>query len=358
MITLYNDLVRLCDRIENQWQKINYSSEDFYKVAWERTGNIDLSPLGEVSNQMKMLSHPMVRLNQTRSTFSDLYFQIYNNGRFMIEILNWAGSHVNVHDHDFSGVQFQLKGDALNVVYDFDRDDENHGALRFGELKVREAKIWKEGGRSMVRGGDVDPHCVFHLGQPTTSLLIRTLPTPRMGSQSNYFPTLAAHYTVNTDLQRKKLTGLNLLSKQNPKAFRECFMEFVDNQSLAENFFMMLKLGPRLFTDDTVDLIQGYAARGENESKVVRSVVYNNAIDFFKTRANQISRESQEERLAIFAIAAATSRENMTKLAHDLSEQNVDLQLPAHLSKFSGKLQAQDRVMAEKYFNIFGIERA
>ena len=301
MYTLYNDIQSLCSRIEDRWLKLNYASEDFYKVVWEETESFDLSPLGEVSNQMLLLDHPAVRLNQRSSTFSDLYFQLFNNGRFMIEVLNWSQAHVNVHDHDFSGVQFQLKGDSLNVVYDFAPKGERDGSLQFGSLSVREASIWKQGGRSVVRAGDVDPHGVFHLGRPTTSLLIRTLPTPRLGVQSNYFPTLAAHYTVQTDIQRKKLTGLQLLMKQDRAGFRLCFQHFLETQSLCENFFMILKLGEGVFSEPYIDLIKGYAARGEKESQVVTSAALNNGIDFFKKLTRKPLAEA--ERLALFTLA-------------------------------------------------------
>lgn len=353
MFALYNDISELCSRIERQWLKYQNASEDFYKVAWEQSEGFDLSPLGEVANQMRLLEHPSVRLNQQRSTFSDLYFQLFNNGRFMIEVLNWAGSHVNVHDHDFSGVQFQLKGDAMNVVYDFEQEGETQGALRFGKLKVRHGEIWKQGGRSIVRAGAVDPHSVFHLGNPTTSLLIRTLPTARLGQQSNYFPTLTAHYSVNTDIQRKKLTGLSLLAKQDRKEFRNCFNQFLNSQSYSENFFMLLKLGELLFTDDFVDLIYAFAERGEAEAKIVHSVAFNNGIDFLKTKANQYAPHTLEEKLAVFTIAATHGPENMRKLASDLQSSGFDLRLREHLPAFGAKLGSQDRERYGQYLELF-----
>lgn len=353
MSALYNDITVLCARIEERWLRCNYASEDFYKVVWEETENFDLMPLGEVANQLRLLEHPSVRATQVKSTFSDLYMQIFHNGRFLIEILNWSGSHVNVHDHDFSGVQFQLKGDALNVLYDFTPESGNDGALRLGRLTVREASLWKAGGRSMVRSGAVDPHGVFHLGKPTTSLLIRTVPTPRLGVQSNYFPTLAAHYTVQNDLQRKKLTGLSLLLKQDANGFRDCFQRFLDTQSLAENFFMMLKLGARLFQGASGEIVRSYAGRGEKEAKVVASVAYNNGIDFFKNLTRQL--DAQDERLAVFAVSAAANAENLRKIAHDLERQGLPLNLKSHFTKVGERLTPSERELSSRYLKLFGV---
>lgn len=354
MLNLYRDIETTMNRLEYKWQKFNYSTDFFPEIAWEETSKLDLSDLAEVSNQLKMLDLPAVRIQQKRSTFSDLYIQLFHNGRFMIEILNWWGGHVNVHDHDFSAVQFQLKGDALNVVYDFVSEEEN-GALRLGSLNVRESEIWKEGGRSVVRAGDVDPHSVFHMGEPTTSLLIRTAPTPRYGAQSNYFPTLAAHYYVSNDIQRKKLTALGLLAKAQPKEFRYHLKSFLANQSLSENFFMLLKLGPLLFQEKYVDIISAYAEQGECESKVIASIALNNGIDFFKTKANETPDIAYDEKLAVFSIAASHSMNNLEKVVDGLAPKFSLGKTKESLQSFILKLEDEDRQLARGYFEIFGM---
>ncbi|RYF48002.1 MAG: hypothetical protein EOO38_11050 [Cytophagaceae bacterium] len=242
MKSLYTHLEEKMDLVERRWKDENFCADVFPDIVWDATHDLDLSALGEVSNQIKLLELPGVRFQQQRSTFSDLYIQVYHNGRFMIEILNWWGGHVNVHDHDFSSVQFQLKGSALNASYKFDVH-ERAGALRFGDLKLSNADLWQEGSRSLVRPGPTETHGVFHLGEPTTSLLIRTTPTPRYGAQSNYFPSIAAHYYVANDIQRKKLTALGLLARKNELEFRANLAQLLKTQSVSENFFMLLKLG-------------------------------------------------------------------------------------------------------------------
>lgn len=355
MKSLYKEINNTMQVIEEKWQKKNFSTESFSEIVWNETTNLDLSPLGEVSNQMQLLSLAEVRLQQQRSTFSDLYFQVYHNGRFLIEILNWSGGHVNVHDHDFSAVQFQLKGDSLNAVYDFNSIEE-HGALRFGELSLRKAEIWKEGGRSIVRPGREDPHSVLHIGEPTTSLLIRTTPTPRMGAQSNYFPTLAAHYYVSNDIQRKKLTGLSLLAKHTPQQFIKCLTDFLNSQSLSENFFMLVKLGPILFQEKYITVIKEYAARGKFESQLVKSVALNNGIDFFKSKANSTVNITYCEKLAVFSVAATYSSKNFNKLCTDLRDSNFNILSDLH--SFIEKLSVSDQKIAKQFLTLFEISEA
>lgn len=352
---LFSDLEKLMIDVEKRWQKQNFSTESFPDIVWEITRNIDLSDLGEVSNQLQLFDIPSVRLLQKRSTFSDLYTQIYHNGRFMIEILNWWGGHVNVHDHDFSAVQFQLKGNALNVPYAFNTI-ENEGAIRFGDLKVATAEIWKEGGRSIVRHGQDSLHGVFHLGEPTTSLLIRTIPTPRYGAQSNYFPSLAGHYYVSNDLLRKKMTALSLLSKQNEKEFRYHLKKFLSSQSLSESFFMLLKLGEITFQEKYSDLMIDYAQQGEKQSRVVENVIYNNGIDFFKSAVNNSLNLSQNEKIAAFAVASSCNLENFSKIEKCLEEHLPTSDLRSSLFRFINQLEKDDQKTADKYLDVFNLK--
>ncbi len=354
MKAYYESIQDLMATIEAKWQTANFDAEAFPEIVWEKTTNFDLSPLGEVSNQMRLLELAGVRQQQHRSTFSDLHFQIFHNGRFMIEILNWWGQHVNVHDHDFSAVQFQLKGDALNVEYEF-TSEETHGALHFGRLLPKHAEVWEEGGRSIVRPGRVAPHGVFHIGEPTTSLLIRTTPTPRYGAQLNYFPGLAAHYYVSNDIHRKKLTGLGLLARSSRAKFSETLNRFLASQSLSENFFMLIKLAPFLFTAENSDLICNYAEKGPNERRIVENVAFNTAIDFFKQLATETEGLTPSEKLAAYVLSAGHSREAQEKILADLQKKDKAVSFAEDLRSILKKVSAEQRSQAEGYMELLGV---
>ena len=342
----YEHVIDIADLIERAWQRYNYSSDDFFKVVWDKTEHVDLSPLGDLSFQLDLMDDPFVRFQQHRSTFSDFHFQIFHNRRFLIEILNWSGSHVNIHDHDFSGVQFQLKGDSLNVLYDF-KPTISHGALTYGDLSVRKAEIWKQGGRSIVRPGTLDPHTVLHMGKLTTSLLIRTIPTYRYGAQLNYFSDNAAHYYVNDDVQRKKLTGLHILSKSSPKEFCSMMFKFIRSQSLSENFFMLLKLADILFKPEFVNVLNTFAAIGENEAKIVRSVAYNRASEFFKNMGNYFCDDNYFEKTAIFGAAASQGINDIKKIEASLASFDCNINIQTSVKNVVARLDNQNRAIAE-----------
>lgn len=349
MTVFYQNLIGLTEKIERRWLQENYNSDIFSDVVWELTHDTDLSLLGNLRNQLELLEYAPVRAVQTLNTFSDFYFQIYNNGRFYIEVLNWWGGQVNAHDHDFSGVQFQLKGDALNVIHDF-KCRQQTGAVRFGELSARRAEYWKEGGRSKVFHGDIALHSVFHLGRPTTSLLIRTAPTKRYGAQSNYFKNLAAHYYVNTLQQRKKLTALRLLSRGDASGFREGIRHCFSAQSLSENLFMLVKLGTTFFDPGYAPLMTEYARTSPEAEQVVLAAMINTAEDQLRDIAHNCLAATLQERMAIHALIASADSADMRRVVTD-----VPIGVPLTLiDAFRGKLDEAHQCRFDMSVKVLG----
>ena len=347
IIDFYENILNLTTKIERKWLTENYSSDTFAHVVWDETHDVDLSLLGDVRNQLELLDYAPVRSVQVPSTFSDLYFQIYNDGRFLIEVLNWWGGQVNAHDHDFSGVQFQLKGDAFNIVHNFDSQVQK-GALRFGTLSAHRAEYWRQGDRTKVFAGSAEPHSVFHLGRPTTSLLIRTVPTKRYGAQSNYFKNLAAHYYVNSTPQRKKLTALNLLSQGDEEGFRERLNHCFQTQSLSENLFMLIKLGTTFFEPRYAHLVGEYAKTSKDASEVVLAAMLNTAEDSLRDIAQTVQKSTIAERMAIYSLISSTNSKDLTQITNDVSFGDPR----ALLDSFRAKLEPKQARQFAVAFNV------
>src|SRR5689334_3210227 len=101
---LLDELFHRCDDIDQEWQRKGLGLEEFPELVWERTRDLDLRPLAALPSTVALLDRPEIARHQESSSFSDLYLRLYDNGHFWIEVLNWWGSDINIHDHDFSGV--------------------------------------------------------------------------------------------------------------------------------------------------------------------------------------------------------------------------------------------------------------
>jgi len=334
------ELTKLANTIESEWKRVNYCSTLFHEVVWKNTTENTFKSLADVKSQLDFIDHQFVRSLQISSTFSDMFVQLFNNGRFTIEILNWWGGQVNVHDHDFSAVQFQLKGDSLNVIYDFEGDN-RQGALQFGKLKIRNAEIWREGTRSVVRAGEVDPHSVLHIGQPCTSLLVRTLPTTRYGAQSNYFPNLRAHYYVANVMQRKKLTGLQLLAASDIEIFAKQLIKYISQQSTSENLFMLDKLAPIIFQPNMKKVVFSLIREHPEIEPLIPALAFN----YRSTRLKKVAERadlSYQQRIQLFSLAASPSGEEYSKLIKLLDSDDPELGKLTDFSPLNNLLSTSD----------------
>jgi len=355
MWTQYRDLLEATRAIEADWRAADNACEAFPEIVWERTSGLDLSPFGDLANVPELLETAAIASLQLPSTFSDLYFKLYDNGKFWVEVLNWWASDINVHDHNFSGVQFQLTGRSLNVVYRFDWEARTSG-LSFGELSVASAEVWNEGSRSFVSPGTVAPHNVSHLDVPTVSLLIRTHPNAAYGGQRNYLaPDVAGDYGVADIIFRKKIGALRLLARGSPIKFHSALRRVLASQTHTENLFTLLKLVDLVFQSEHVALIHEYAALGDTEAVLVRAVAYHRAQNFLTNTVKYAAGLTEDEILAVSALAAAFSQTSLDEIVRDLVARGGSLDMRRLLSTIDTKLSPDMQAQFRAVLSLFDI---
>lgn len=279
----YEALVACATRISDQWRELDRDYEAFPAVVLELTKDLDLSYFGQLQNLHRLGADPRVAELQRPSTFSDLYFKLYDDGHYWVEVLNWWASDVNTHDHDFSGVQFQLTGKSLNVTVKF-RADEAVEGVELGHFEVAQATVWEPGTTSIVVAGDGEPHQVCHLNLPTVSLLFRTHPMPELGPQNNYFaPFMRGSYKIATIAVRTRLKMLRMLARSDQEIFEERFWQSVREQTVQANLFTIVKLGDLLYTEKYAHLLAGFAGSGiAGAEMITQAVGHYRATDYLK----------------------------------------------------------------------------
>jgi hypothetical protein len=307
LTALLKTLRSRCLSIDSLWRNVGFDYGKFPSIVQDVTGDLDLTPFGAVDQVVQLLVDPEIADLQRLSSFSDLYFKLFDNGRFWVEILNWWGSDINIHDHDFAGVQFQLAGSSLNVGYEF-IEEAQLGGLAIGELSVSSAVLWRPGDRSIVEPGRKAPHNVCHIGIPTVSLLIRTHPDPSFGPQWNYFPPrIAGSYGVASPSFRKHVQALRLLARGDQHVFREAFRRFGDLATAQELMFGLVKMIDVLFDVDKVGLVHELAEKSPQNEAVVEALVFYRALESIKHVKNTTSLPWKTQ-LALSVVSSGISR--------------------------------------------------
>jgi hypothetical protein len=312
-----------CVEIDRCWRAVDFDYEKFPNVVRDIIGDLDLTPFGAVDQVVQLLDDPEIGELQRLSSFSDLYFKLFDNGRFWVEILNWWGSDINIHDHDFAGVQFQLAGHSLNVGYDF-VEDGLLGGLVTGHLVVSGAELWQPGDFSIVEPGRKAPHNVCHIDVPTVSLLIRTHPNPAFGPQWNYFPPgIAGSYGIASPTFRKRVQALRLLARGELSVFCEAFRDFCDRASIQELLFGLAKMVDILFDRDKVGLVHELAGQSPQNEAVVEAVVFFRAVESVKYFKNSRALPWRKQ-FALSVVASGSNRDQFREIVEYLRSSGVD----------------------------------
>jgi hypothetical protein len=284
-----------------------------------------------------------------------MYLLLWHNGRFHVEVLNWWGSDINIHDHNFSGIQMQLAGTSLNIVY---QSDVEARSTRYTErwIRVNRAEIWKPGDRSIVRPGGTEPHTVHHLSIPTVSLLFRTIPIDEYSPQLNYFPpSVSASYTIADVIFRKKLNALRVLAEGNPADFQRTFREITASNSLTENLFTLIKLTDILFDSKHTDLLVEYADRGINERRSVEVASYRRATEFLLETLKPREGLSEEEALSLAILAGSFNQQSLSAILDSLTEAGYVIDIERHVKTLAGRLPHALRTDLSKILELFGL---
>jgi hypothetical protein len=313
----YDALVECATRVSKEWEQVDREIDAFPAIVCELTKNLDLSYFGELANLHRVGRDPRVGDLQRPSTFSDLYFKLYDDGHYWVEVLNWWASDLNIHDHDFSGVQFQLTGRSLNVTFKFQGEDLVQG-IQPGRFDVGQATVWTPGVNSPVIAGDGEPHSVCHLDLPTVSLLFRTYPVPELGPQRNYFPPeLRGSYRIATTAMRTRLKILRMLSRSDAEQFRRAFRETVEEQTVQENVFTVIKMTDILFSAQFAHLLTDLAESDiERGSTIVAAAGHYRSTDYLKALMKE---RPGNDSISIAALASSWDEESLRAIQGQLA---------------------------------------
>jgi len=344
-----------CGHIAKEWAATSNDIYAFPEVAMKFTEGLDLSVFADVANLHAVLAKPEIAKLQAPASFSDLYYVLFDNREFYVEVLNWWGSDINVHDHDFSGVQIQVLDSSLNVEYSFDEAELIDG-VAVGRVGLARAELWPQGARSRVVPGM--PHNVSHLAEPTVSILFRTHPNPNFGPQRNYFaPEIAATYPVHDVVWRKKAQMLRLLATATDKSrFAKAFRAVTDSQTANENLFTLIKMVDLVFAHDVVACVHEFAARDELCAKIVDAAAFYRANELLAKGLKYRAGTSADEVICASALSAAFDFASFDKIDSDLRAAGYKLDLWATLDDMRRRLEGREARTLATLIDLFGLD--
>jgi hypothetical protein len=202
------------EKIEKIWRDNNYDEERFpaiAKKALEEENLPDKVTAWEVMD-WTLAQTQLPEQKDLPGRFGDPPITLYNAPRFHIDVYFWLEGTTSIHQHAFCGAFQVLHGSSIHSWYEFETKAKLNAFTRIGEMKLKVCELLQVGDIQEIWPGDSYIHGLFHLDQPSATIVVRTHKSPLHLPQYNYLkPNLAVDPFFEEPNTIKKLQCITAL---------------------------------------------------------------------------------------------------------------------------------------------------
>lgn len=180
--------------IEVRWRDANYDEALFPDIAAEALKKANLpaqiSAWEVIEWTMQQTYLPDQR--DLNGNFGDPPITLYNSPRFHIDVYFWLEGTTAIHQHAFCGAFQVLMGSSIHSWYEFERSEAVNTFTEIGNINLKLCELLSEGDVQPIQAGKQYIHGLFHLEQPSATIVVRTHKSPMFLPQFSYYkPYLA-----------------------------------------------------------------------------------------------------------------------------------------------------------------------
>jgi hypothetical protein len=202
--------------VERLWLEHGYDDDRFAEVACQALER--MSPSRSLSWEDVLAAlrtapslPPQMELH-ARDQFGDLPLTVFRTSRFHIDALFWSKGTTSIHQHGFDGAFHVMAGSSIHSKYSFHEDQRFTNRVRAGRLVLNDLAVLETGAIQPIRAGDGLIHSLFHLEQPSVSIVVRTGQAPNRPIQFSYEQPGLAYDPFHRDpLTIKRIQSLEML---------------------------------------------------------------------------------------------------------------------------------------------------
>ncbi|MDI1242230.1 MAG: hypothetical protein PSX80_09955 [bacterium] len=243
---------RLGDEIELQWRDANYDELQLPAIARSQLAEHDLpsklTPWDVLEWAMAMPELPPQA--DPNSNFGDPPITVYSGSRFHIDVYFWFTGTTAIHQHAFSGAFQVLAGSSIHSWYEFLADDYVNVFMEYGRMELKLCEILEVGAVQEINAGRGYIHSLFHLDDPSVTIVVRTRKSPMFLPQYSYHkPHLALDpFYVQDSMTKKVQSVVAMLKAKRPDADAK-IGELLANSDIQQTFHLLQNLRSMLRSD-------------------------------------------------------------------------------------------------------------
>lgn len=180
--------------IEKQWREQNYDEIAFPEIAAKALKAIDLPSKISAWEVLEWALRETYLPEQQdlHASFGEPPITLFNSSRFHIDIYFWLSGTTAIHQHGFCGAFQVLLGGSLHCHYNFEQYERINFHCATGKTNLKSVEWLRPGYIKAIKAGKNYIHSLFHLENPSATVVVRTNTLPLNPPQFSYFkPALA-----------------------------------------------------------------------------------------------------------------------------------------------------------------------
>lgn len=201
----------LGEQIEEAWRDKNYNEEDFPALAAEALKGANLPEKVTAWDVLEWTMGQTVLPEQKdpRASFGDPPITLYTAPRFHIDVYFWFEGTTATHQHAFCGAFQVLHGSSIHSWYEWNRREAVNTFTEVGDMDLKVCELLEVGDVQEIWAGKRYIHALFHLDQPSATIVVRTDKSPMYLPQYAYYkPHLAIDPFFEQIVTTKKLQSI------------------------------------------------------------------------------------------------------------------------------------------------------
>jgi hypothetical protein len=210
--------------LEDAWRAANYDEALLPSLAADALRRADIPTKTTVWEVVEWAlgEIELPRQRDINANFGDPPITVYSGPRFHVDIYFWFQGTTSIHQHGFCGAFQVMHGSSIHSWYEFQCEKRINIFTEIGTMSLKTCELLSVGDVQEILGGRAYIHSLFHLEQPSATIVIRTDRSPIDLPQYNYHkPKLAIDPFFDQDtITKKTQLAAALIRAKNPDADR------------------------------------------------------------------------------------------------------------------------------------------
>ena len=209
---------KLGNEIEDLWRAENYNEAVLPAIAADALRRADIPAKASVWDVVEWAlgQTELPRQRDVAGRFGDPPVTVYSGLRFHVDVYFWFEGTTSIHQHAFCGAFQVMHGSSIHSWYEFETDRVINTFTETGTMSLKVCELLAVGDVQEILAGRQYIHSLFHLDQPSATIVVRTDRSPLHLPQFNYLkPTLAIDpfFEQDTITKKTQLAGALLRAK-------------------------------------------------------------------------------------------------------------------------------------------------